>query len=101
MLGYAHRSRVPHKCGTTIGGAAGRAARSKLSVYLAARNMVLFTKDKHPSWLPWVVFMQAVHSASFGAVGAFANMAEGFRGIAAGLRGEVGPPDRYFRGLET
>jgi len=96
-LGYAHRSRVPHKSGTTIGGASRRASRSRLSVYLAARNAVLFIKIKHPLWLPWTIVMQAIHSATFGAVGASANMVESFRGIWAGLKGETGRPDRFFQ----
>ena len=97
MLGYAHRSRVPHKCGTTIGGTTTRAARSPLSVYLGVRNVILYVKDKHPLWLPWTVIMQAVRLAVYGAVGSFANMAVGFEGLAAGLRGEVGRPDRFLR----
>jgi N-acetylglucosaminyl-diphospho-decaprenol L-rhamnosyltransferase len=96
MLGYAHRSRVPHKCGTTLGGTAHRSARSKLSVYLSARNTILFVKKSHPLWLPWTVVMQAVHLTTYGAVGAFANMAVGFEGLAAGLKGEVGRPDRFL-----
>src|SRR5271165_6051202 len=65
MLGYAHRSRVPHKCGTTLGGTGGRLARSKLSVYLSARNTILFVKKRHPFWLPWAIVMQTVHLATY------------------------------------
>jgi len=96
LLGYAHRSRVTHKGGTTIGSARARARRSKLSVYLGTRNIVLFIKNKHPLWLPWTVVMQAMYSLAFGAVGAFANMAESLKGIGAGLRGEIGRPERFF-----
>jgi N-acetylglucosaminyl-diphospho-decaprenol L-rhamnosyltransferase len=97
MVGYAHRSQVPHKCGSSIGGTTGRAARSPLSVYLSVRNAVLYVKDKHPLWLPWTVIMQSVRIAIYGAVGAFVNMAVGFEGLAAGLRGEVGRPDKFLR----
>ncbi len=95
MLGYAHRSRVLHKCGSTIRGTAGRSARSPISVYLGMRNMVLFVRTTHPLWLPWTVVMQAAYLALYGAVGAFANMAVGFEGLAAGLRGQVARPDRF------
>jgi GT2 family glycosyltransferase len=101
MVGYAHRSRVPHKCSTAIGGGTSRAARSRLSVYLAARNAILFVKHKHPLWLPWTVLMQAVYVAAYGAAGSFANMAVGFEGLAAGLLGKVGRPDRFLRYPET
>ena len=70
MLGYAHRSRVPHKHGTTIGGSGGRAARSKLSVYLSARNTVLYVRHRHPIWLPWTVAMQTAWSCLYFVAGA-------------------------------
>ena len=95
-VGHAHRSRVPHKCGTTIGGTAGRAANSKLSVYLATRNVILFVRSKHPRWLPWTLLMQIGHLAIYGSVGAFSNMRVGFMGLAAGLNGEVGRPDKFL-----
>lgn len=96
MVGYAHRSRVPHKCGTTIGGTASRAGRSKLSVYLGARNLILYERSKHPLCVPWALVTQTGFLAIYGAVGAFANMAAGFRGLIAGLRGEIGRPDSFF-----
>ena len=96
-VGYAHRSVVPHKGGTTIGSAASRAALSPLAVYLEMRNRILFVRDRYPAWLPWTVLMQIVHAAAFGAVGAFKNMAMGFRGIVAGISGEVGRPDRILK----
>lgn len=100
-LGYAHRSRVLHRGGTTIGGAGKRAARSPLSVYLAMRNNVLFVRKNHPLWLPWTVMLQPAYLAIYGAVGAFANMAAGFDGLAAGLRGEIGRPEKFFDADQT
>ena len=96
MVGYAHRSRVPHKGGTTIGGSKGRAADSELSVYLHMRNVILFVRNRHPFWLPWTLLMQIAHLAVYGAVGAYPNMRVGFMGIAAGLNGELGRPKRFL-----
>jgi GT2 family glycosyltransferase len=92
-IGYAHRSVVRHKQGTTTGSASSRAGRSPLSVYLGARNTVLFVRACYPLWLPWTLLMQALYLATYGAAGAFANMVYGLRGLLAGLRGETGRPD--------
>ena len=97
MVGYAHRSRVPHKFGTTIGGTARRAARSRLSVYLGARNLILYERSKNPLRVPWALVTQTGFLAIYGAVGAFGNMVAGFRGLVAGLRGEIGRPDSFFK----
>jgi GT2 family glycosyltransferase len=97
MVSYAHRSRVPHRCGTTIGGTAALAKRSPLSVYLLARNVVLFVRDKHPAWLAWTLALHTVRLFRYGLVGAFSNMLAGFDGLADGVRGEEGRPDHYLR----
>jgi N-acetylglucosaminyl-diphospho-decaprenol L-rhamnosyltransferase len=96
MVGHAHLSRVPHKCGTTIGGSHGRVGNSRLSVYLSTRNVILFVRSKHPLWLPWTLLMQIAHLGVYGVLGAFSNMRAGFMGLAAGLNGEVGRPDRFL-----
>ncbi|MEH2507272.1 N-acetylglucosaminyl-diphospho-decaprenol L-rhamnosyltransferase [Bradyrhizobium sp. AZCC 1578] len=96
-IGYAHSSVVPHKGGTTIGTSGSRAKLSVLAVYLEFRNRILFVRDRYPAWLPWTVLMQIVHACSFGAVGAFKNMMAGFRGLLAGISGEVGRPDRILK----
>jgi N-acetylglucosaminyl-diphospho-decaprenol L-rhamnosyltransferase len=96
-LGYAHQSIVPHEGGTTIGSAATRAGSSRLSVYLEFRNRILFVRQWHSAWLPWTVAMQAVHIAAFMSVGSFRNMHAAARGLMAGLRGEVGRPDRILQ----
>jgi hypothetical protein len=95
-LGYAHQSIVPHEGGTTIGSAATRAGSSRLSVYLEFRNRILFVRQWHRAWLPWTVAMQAVHITAFMSVGSVRNMYAAVRGLAAGLRGEVGRPDRIL-----
>ncbi len=96
-VGYAHASIVPHKGGTTIGTAGTRAALSPLAVYLEVRNCILFVREHHPGWLAWTALMQVVHASTFGLVGAFRNMVAGYRGLLAGLLGEVGRPDRILK----
>lgn len=97
MLGYAHRSVVPHKGGTTIGSASTRAGRSRLAVYLEFRNRILFVRDRHRLWLPWTVVMQMVYIATFITTGSFVNIVAGARGLLAGLRGEIGRPDQMLK----
>ena len=96
-LGHAHRSIVPHEGGTTIGSAGGRATVSPLSVYLEFRNRIIFVREKHCAWLPWTVLMLAVQTAAFLTAGSAANMLAAWRGLVAGLRGEIGRPDRIFK----
>jgi GT2 family glycosyltransferase len=96
-LGYAHQSVVPHEGGTTIGSANTRAGSSRLSVYLEFRNRILFVRQWHRAWLPWTVLMQTVHVAAFMSAGSFRNMRAAASGLAAGLRGEIGRPDRILQ----
>ena len=96
-IGYAHLSVVPHKGGTTIGTAGHRAAMSPLAVYLEIRNRLIFVRDKYPAWFFWTVLMQITHAAAFGAVGAFRNMMAAYQGLAAGVFGESGRPDRMLK----
>lgn len=97
--GYAHRSVVRHKCATTIGRSAGRTA-SPLAIYLMMRNVIIFVRARYPRWLPWTILMQLVHLARFGLRGSVTNMLAGGRGLVAGIRGEVGRPDRMLRSLK-
>jgi len=96
-LGYAHQSVVPHEGGTTIGSATTRAGSSRLSVYLEFRNRILFVRQWHRGWLPWTILMQTVHVTAFMSAGSIRNMIAAARGLAAGLRGETGKPDRILR----
>jgi GT2 family glycosyltransferase len=92
-LGYAHKSVVEHKQGTTIGSSQSRATRSPLSVYLATRNAVLFTWRNRRPWLPAAVAMQLLQSARYLALGSFSNFSFALRGLIAGCLGEIGRPD--------
>jgi N-acetylglucosaminyl-diphospho-decaprenol L-rhamnosyltransferase len=96
-LGHAHRSVVPHEGGTTIRSAAGRTAESPLAVYLEFRNRITFVRERHRAWLPWTVLVLALQAAALLAGGAIVNTRAACRGLAAGLKGEVGRPDRILK----
>ena len=100
-LGYAHRSLVPHKGGTTIGSSSSRATRSPLAVYMEFRNRMLFVRDRHPAWLTWAFLVQLAHIASYVLAGSLTNLAAASRGLAAGLRGESGKPAHFLPSLEV
>ncbi len=92
-VGYAHNSVVAHKYGTTIGSSQRRAARSALSVYMTARNAVLFTRRNYPAMLAPTVAMQVIQAARLLAVGAPRNFGFALRGIFDGCLGKTGRPD--------
>jgi GT2 family glycosyltransferase len=92
-LGYAHKSVVPHKYGTTIGSAQSRANRSALSVYMSARNAILFARRNYPEALPSALAMQVIQATRFLGAGAFRNFGFAIRGILDGCLGKTGRPD--------
>jgi GT2 family glycosyltransferase len=96
-VGYAHRSVVPHRGGTTIGSARSRRAASQLSVYLEFRNRVLFVRQHHRSWLAWTLLILSVRSLEYGLAGSFANMRAAIVGLKAALVHETGRPDHVFK----
>lgn len=92
-LGYAHKSVVAHKYGTTIGSSSDKAARSPLSVYLGARNVIVFARRNYPAFLVPAVVMQIVQAARYLPAGSPANFRHAVQGIVAGCLGETGRPD--------
>jgi GT2 family glycosyltransferase len=95
-VGYAHRSVVPHKGGTTIGSAASHSKASAFSVYLDFRNRVNFVRQHYPFWIPWTLLILLARSLEYGLSGAFGNMRIALKGLKAGIRGETGRPDHLF-----
>ncbi len=93
-LGYAHKSVVEHKHGTTIGSSSDKAGRSPLSVYLGARNAIVFTRRNFPAAfvLP-ALAMQLVQAGRYLPAGSVANFRFALKGIVAGWLGETGRPD--------
>jgi len=96
-LGYAHRSYVPHKGGTTIGSSSRRATRSRLAVYMEFRNRILFVRNRYPTWLLWTFLLQLAHIGTYLLAGSLRNMVAASRGLLAGLRGESGEPVNFLR----
>jgi GT2 family glycosyltransferase len=92
-LGYAHRSVVVHKYGTTIGSSQHRGERSPLAVYMTARNAILFTRRNYPAMLPSALAMQLAQTARFLTSGAYRNAGFAFRGMLDGCLGRTGRPD--------
>ena len=92
LLCFADESFVPHKHGTALGSADRRAERSALSVFLDARNMLLFTKRHNPGFRPLIVMRLLLRSIEYLAVGSVQNCTSVLRGLQAGLRSETGPP---------
>jgi GT2 family glycosyltransferase len=96
-IGYAHASIVPHTGGTTTTLIAGRA--STLTIYLEFRNRVLFVRSHYPKLLAWTIAMQILHALAFMRGGDVSGIVAALRGLAAGIRGEVGRPDRILKAL--
>jgi GT2 family glycosyltransferase len=96
-IGYAYKSIVPHRGSTTIGGKGGRAAASRLSVYLEFRNRIHFVRQHHRWWLPWTLLVVFIRSFEYGMVGAFPNMRAALSGLVAALAGETGRPDHILK----
>jgi N-acetylglucosaminyl-diphospho-decaprenol L-rhamnosyltransferase len=96
-IGHAHRSVVVHDGGTTIGGGRSRRSNSSLAVYLEFRNRLLFTRHHFPKWVVWTLLMEIVEIMEYARIGSFRNIAEAFRGAAAGLMGRTGRPEHLLR----
>ena len=91
-LGYASASIVAHKRGTATGSARSLAAMPKLSVYLQQRNGIHFVRRHFPWSLPLRIVISYLYAARFLLSGATLNFFAALKGVAAGLRGEVGKP---------
>jgi N-acetylglucosaminyl-diphospho-decaprenol L-rhamnosyltransferase len=91
-LGYASASIVAHKRGTATGSARNLAAMPKLSVYLQQRNGIHFVRRHFPWSLPLRILISYLYAVRFLLSGAIMNFIVAMKGIAAGLRGEVGRP---------
>jgi N-acetylglucosaminyl-diphospho-decaprenol L-rhamnosyltransferase len=95
-VGYAHKSVVYHRGGTTIGSAPTRAGHSSFSAYLEFRNTVNFVRRHHRSWMLWTLLVLVWRSCRYGMAGSFVNLRTALAGLKAGIAGETGRPDRVF-----
>jgi GT2 family glycosyltransferase len=91
-LGYASKSIVVHKRGTTTGSAKDRTTIPKLSVYLQQRNGIHFVRSHFPLSLPIRIVVSCLYALRFLLSGAPSNFVAALEGTIAGLRGEVGKP---------
>jgi N-acetylglucosaminyl-diphospho-decaprenol L-rhamnosyltransferase len=91
-LGYAPDSIVPHKGGTTIGSARGRAQRSRLSVYLESRNHLHFVRMYWSKYLPFALIFGSLHATMYLLAGSTTNAKAAVQGMLAGIKGETGQP---------
>ena len=94
-LGYASKSIVWHKRGTTTGSAMTLAEMPRLSTYLEYRNGIHFVCRHFPLTLPLRVVVSFLYSVRFLIHRAPRNFIATLEGVFAGLRGEVGRPTKY------
>ncbi len=92
-IGFASKAIIRHVCGASIGSSIGLKQRSSLSVYLTARNSILFARR----WAGWCwIFHFAV--GVFCAIRDMLNGSPDFArvalvGLIDGARGRTGRPD--------
>jgi GT2 family glycosyltransferase len=91
-LGYASKSIVGHKRGTSTGSAKSPAAVPKLVVYLEHRNGIRFVRKHFPLTLPVRIAVSLLYATRFLIAGAPHNCVAALEGVYAGLRGEIGRP---------
>ncbi len=96
-VGYAHRSRVVHAGGTTIGSCTSDARQSPLSVYLEYRNSIVFVRENFPAWLVWTVLIQSSRLLMKARAYSLGGSKAAFRGIIDGLRGRTGRPKEFLQ----
>ena len=92
-LGYAADAEVLHHTGTTTGAVSDFRQRSRLSVYLMARNAILLTRDLDPAWTPIATLAHCLQVVvRYGRRGAWRQVGFGLQGVLAGLMDQRGAP---------
>jgi hypothetical protein len=92
LLTRADDSVVPHKYGTTIGSAVSRKERSRLAVFLDARNSLLFVWRADPGAIVWMIVRTLLRACEYLFVGSVRNAMTTLAGMMAFFRGETGRP---------
>ncbi|MGY4286402.1 N-acetylglucosaminyl-diphospho-decaprenol L-rhamnosyltransferase [Bradyrhizobium sp. LM2.7] len=96
-IGLAERAIIRHVGGTAIGSAVDPKRRSFLSIYLSARNSVLYARR----WAGrrWVLHFGwgLLHAIRYGATGAPLAAKVTVTGLIDGARGKTGRPDATVR----
>jgi GT2 family glycosyltransferase len=93
-IGFAPRAVIRHICGTSIGSAVDPKKRSHLSVYLTARNGILYARR----WAGWrwifhfaIGILQAARYVIFGNLSSAKTL---FVGLMDGIKGKTGRPEK-------
>jgi N-acetylglucosaminyl-diphospho-decaprenol L-rhamnosyltransferase len=92
LLTRADDSIVAHKYGTTLGSASSRKERSRLAVFLEARNSLLFAWRADLGAIVWITMRVLVRACEYLCVGSFRNAVATLAGMRAFFRGETGRP---------
>jgi N-acetylglucosaminyl-diphospho-decaprenol L-rhamnosyltransferase len=92
LLTRADDSVVPHKYGTTIGSSVSRKERSRLAVFLDARNSLLFVWRADPGAIVWMIVRTLMRACEYLFVGSVPNAMATLAGMMAFFRGETGRP---------
>jgi N-acetylglucosaminyl-diphospho-decaprenol L-rhamnosyltransferase len=92
LLTRADDSVVLHKHGTTIGSAASRKERSRLAVFLEARNSLLFVWRTDRGAIVWMIARTLLRACEYLFVGSVRNAMATLAGMMAFFRGETGRP---------
>lgn len=96
-IGFAERAIVRHVGGTAIGSAIDPRKQSFLSVYLSARNSILFARR----WAGrrWVLHFGwgLLHAVRYAAIGAPLSAKVTLIGLMDGVQGKSGKPDASVR----
>jgi N-acetylglucosaminyl-diphospho-decaprenol L-rhamnosyltransferase len=93
QIGFAETAHVRHVGGTTIGSAVDPKKRSDLSVYLAARNAILYAR-RRAGWR-WVIHLGFgfLYAVRYLLIGAPFSAKITLIGLFDGMRGKAGKPD--------
>jgi N-acetylglucosaminyl-diphospho-decaprenol L-rhamnosyltransferase len=92
-IGFAPKAVIRHVCGTSIGSAVDPRQRSRLSVYLMARNSVLYAR-REAGWL-WIFHAAAgvLYAAKYALAGAPTAARVTLEGLFDGAKGMSGRPN--------
>lgn len=92
LLTRADDSIVPHKYGTTIGSADSRKQRSSLTVFLEARNRLLFVWRADSGAIVWMIMRTLLRACEYLFAGSVRNTMATLAGMMAFFRGQTGRP---------
>lgn len=96
-IGFAVRAIVRHVGGTAIGSAVDPRRRSPLSIYLSARNAMLFSRRRSGLWSVTHLLTELFYALRYLLIGAPAAARILLAGTIDGIRGKTGRPAQFDR----